>query len=168
MFQPGDLIVYGRTGVCRVEGIEEYKGQAFYVLSPLYQNCDIKTPVEGKVFMRPVITREEADALIDMIPAVEAQPFENKALRELTEHYQGLLNCHECKDLVELTMSIYAKKRAAEREKRKFGVVDERFLREGEALLHGELAVALDITVDEVPKYIADRLAGRRAEAVEA
>jgi len=168
MFQPGDLIVYGRTGVCRVEGIEEYKGQAFYVLSPLYQNCDIKTPVDGKVFMRPVITREEADELIDMIPQVEAQPCESKALRELTEHYQSLLNCHECKDLVELTMSIYAKKKAAEKEKRKFGVVDERFLREGEALLYGELAAALDIPVDEVPGYIACRLDKRPVEALEA
>ncbi len=168
MFQPGDLIVYGRTGVCRVAAIESVKGQDFYVLTPLYQNCSIKTPVDGKVFIRPVITREEADELIDMIPEIDAQPCENKALRELTEHYQSFLIRHECKDLVELTMSIYAKKKAAEREKRKFGVVDERFLREGEALLFGELAAALDIPVDEVPGYIARRLDKQPVEAVQA
>ncbi len=168
MFQPGDLIIYGRTGVCKVEAIETVKGQDFYVLDPLQQNCSIRTPVDGKVFIRPVITREEADALIDMIPQMEAQPFENKALRELTEHYQSFLTRHECKDLVELTMSIYAKKKAAEREKRKFGVVDERFLREGETLLYGELSAALGIPAEEVPDYIAQRLDKRQVEAVKA
>ena len=44
------------------------------------------------------------------------------------------------------------------REKRKFGAVDERFLREGEALLFGELAVALDIAPEAVPAYIQARL----------
>lgn len=166
MFQPGDLIVYGRTGVCKVEAIESVKGQDFYVLNPLQQNCSIRTPVNGKVFIRPVITREEADALIDRIPQMEAHPFENKALRELTEHYQSFLTRHECKDLVELTMSIYAKKRAAEREKRKFGVVDERFLREGETLLYGELSAALDIPAEEVPGYIAGRLDKHPVEVV--
>ena len=28
MFAPGDLIVYGRTGVCRVEAIEQREGEA--------------------------------------------------------------------------------------------------------------------------------------------
>ncbi len=158
MFQPGDLIVYGRTGVCRVEEIENWKGQDYYVLTPLYQNCSIKTPVNGKVFMRPVISRQEADALIDAIPTIEAKPCEGKALRELTEHYQTYLSSHDCRDLVELTRSLYAKKRAAEREERKFGVVDERFMKEGEALLFGELAAALDIPSEEVPGYIDRRL----------
>ena len=142
MYRPGEMIVYGRTGVCRVERIERQEnGQDFYVLEALYQNCSIRTPVEGKVFMRPVITRQEAE--------------------ELTEHYQAFIATHQCRDLVELVKSIYAKRRAAEREKRKFGTVDERFMKEGEALLHGELAVALDMTPEEVPGYISRRLKDR-------
>lgn len=159
MYQPGELIVYGRTGVCRVQGIEQQKsGQDFYVLEAMYQNCSIRTPVEGKVFMRPVISKEEADALIDMMPSIEVAPQESLALRELTEHYQASIATHKCEDLIELIMSIYAKKRAAERDKRKFGAVDERFMKEGEALLYGELAVALDLTMEEVPGYISHRL----------
>ena len=158
MFQPGDLIVYGRTGVCRVERIESWKEQDYYVLNPLYQSCSIKTPVEGKVFMRPIVTREEADELIDEIPTMEARPFESRVLRELTEHYQSFLTNHACRDLVELTKSLYAKRRAAQQEKRKFGVVDERFLKEGEELLFGELSAALEIPPAEVPGYIGRRL----------
>ena len=158
MFEVGDMIVYGRTGVCRVEGIEENNGQKYYALRPMYQSCSILTPVEGKVFMRPVISRAEAEALIDTMPHLEAQPCEGKALRELTEHYQSFIDSHDCKTLATMTKSIYTKKRLAEREKRKFGAVDERFMKEGEALLFGELAVALEIPMEEVRGYIGNRL----------
>lgn len=158
MFQPGDLVVYGRTGVCRVERIERQREQDFYALKPLYQTCDIFTPVNGKVFMRPVISREEALRLIDQMPSMEVEPWQSGALREMNERYQAIVATHECADLIELVMSIYAKKKNAEQEKRKFGAADERFMKEGEALLHGELAVALDIPVNQVPNYIADRL----------
>ena len=159
MFEVGDMIVYGRTGVCRVAGIEENKGQKYYALRPLYQSCSILTPVEGKIFMRPVISRAEAEALIDTLPALEAQPCEGKAMRELTEHYQSFIDSYDCKTLAAMTKSIYTKKRIAQREKKKFGAVDERFMREGEALLFGELAVALDISREEVKDYIGRRLA---------
>ncbi len=173
MYQPGDLVVYGRTGVCRVERVEvRPDGQAFYALSPLYQNCDIYTPAEGKVFMRPVISREEADALIDRASGMEVEACEGLSLRELTDHYQAAIAAHDCQTLFELTMSIYTKKRAAERAKKKFGAVDERFMREGESLLFGELAVALDIPLEEVKSYISHRIgrakaAGPQPEAAE-
>ena len=159
MFQPGDLVVYGRTGVCRVERIERERGQDFYALTPLYHSCNILTPVNGKIFMRPVISKEEALRLIDQMPSMEVEPWQSGALREMNERYQAIVATHECEDLIELVMSIYAKKKNAEQEKRKFGAADERFMKEGKALLHGELAVALDIPVDRVPGYISDRLA---------
>ncbi len=165
MYQPGELVVYGRTGVCRVEGIRRERGQDYYALKPLYQTCDILTPVEGQVFIRPVLTRQEAEALIDCIPEMEVVVCEGKPLRELTEHYQAAIATHDCRDLIELTMATYTKKKTAEREKRKFGAVDERFMKEGEALLFGELAVALDVPVEEVPKYIGQRLKKVKAAA---
>lgn len=165
MFAVGDMIVYGRTGVCRVEGIEEKKGQKFYALTPLYQACSILTPVDGKVFMRPVISKEEALRLIDRIPSMEVEPWQSGALRDMTERYQATIATHDCADLIGLVMSIYAKKKTAQQEKRKFGVVDERFMKEGEALLHGELAVALGLSVGEVKDFIGGRLAGAASQA---
>lgn len=161
MYQAGELVVYGRNGVCRVERVEKRDGQDYYALSPLYQSCDIYTPVNGKVFMRPVISKEEANRLIDLIPQLQVEVCESSAVRELTERYQAAIATHDCQDLIELTMSIYTKKKTAEREKRKFGAVDERFMKEGESLLFGELAVALDIPVEEVQSYIDARLRNR-------
>ena len=61
-------------------------------------------------------------------------------------------------ELVELTMSIHAKKQQAEEQKRKFGVLDERYMKRAEDMLFGELAVALNIERSAVPGYIAERL----------
>jgi ribonucleoside-triphosphate reductase len=56
-------------------------------------------------------------------------------------------------------------------DKKKFGAVDERFMKEGEALLFGELAAALEIPVEEVKGYISQRLTqaagGKTRPAVE-
>ena len=71
MFQQGDLIVYGNTGVCRVEGFGtpdpmDRSGRQYYQLKPLYQDGVIYTPVEGgKVPMRPVMSAEAARALAE-------------------------------------------------------------------------------------------------------
>ena len=61
MYEIGALVMYGRTGVCRVADISRQEGQDYYTLKPLFQSCDIYTPVESeKVFIRPSISREEA------------------------------------------------------------------------------------------------------------
>ena len=158
MFAPGELIYCGRRGVCRVEGIDEIDGRSYYHLEPLYYTCTIHTPVDGKVFMRPVMTRAEAEALIELIPNVEAPPVQSKAMRELTERYQAKINTHEAAELLAMLMSIHAKKQQLQMEKKKLGAIDERFMKEGEALLFGELAAALDLQPQEVPRYIQKRL----------
>ena len=63
MYSVGELIVYGGTGVCEVEAVETKGERQFYRLRPLYQSGIISVPVDGKVFMRPVISREEAEAM---------------------------------------------------------------------------------------------------------
>ena len=113
MFAPGELIYCGRRGVCRVEGIDDIDGRPYYHLEPLYYTCTIRTPVDGKVFMRPVMTKAEAEALIDLIPSVEAPPVQSKAMRELTERYQTKINTHEAAELLSMLMSIHAKKQSA-------------------------------------------------------
>ena len=70
MYEIGQLIVYGNEGVCRVEeigtpkisGVDKHRD--YYTLAPIYREGKVFTPVDSKVFMRPVITREEALALI--------------------------------------------------------------------------------------------------------
>ena len=168
MYQPGDRIIYGSTGVCRVEEIttpdfEKDKSRLYYALDPVYQDGMIYTPVDTKVFMRPIITKEEAHALIDQIPTMQTEAYHNSVLRELEEHYNTYLKSHDCGDLLELGRSIYIKKQELLSQHRKFGAVDERFMKRAEDLLYGELAVALDIDKNQVEIYIAERVEGKKA-----
>lgn len=168
MYKIDDIVVYGSMGVCRVIDISGQKhaggreDQMFYTLQPLYQQCVIHIPVGStKVFMRPVISKEEARRLIALIPTIRAVPYHSKGMggtSALVGHYAESIKSHDCQDLLELTMSIYAKKQEQEDKKRKFGAVDQRYMQQAEELLFGELAVALGIPAAEVPAYIASQV----------
>lgn len=160
MHKVGDLIIYGNTGVCRITEItQKMKNRLYYTLQPLYQGCVIYTPVDNtKVYMRPIISADEANQLIDMIPSLKAEPYYNNMQSQLDEHYGDVIKTHNCQDLIELTMSIYAKKQYAEQQKRKFGIIDEKYRKRAEELLFGELGAALNIPKEQVSEYIETRL----------
>lgn len=164
MYNTGDLIVYGNMGVCRIADIsvrEDAAGgqRAYYVLEPLYQKCTVTTPVDNaKVPLRPVISREEAEQLIDEIPNINADEYPTGAVRQLTEYYEGVLKTNDCMKLLELTMCIYSKKCCMEAQKRKFGLIDEKYMKRAEELLLGELAAVMDMTREQVREYIEQRV----------
>ena len=164
VFRTGEFVVHGSSGVCRVEGMEErqFPGgekRMYYTLKPIYQNGVVYTPVDSdKVFLRPVISREEAQRLVDTIPSLQVQIDDCRVVSELAQHYEQAIESHRCIDLIQLAMSIYAKKQNRQEQKRKIGTVDERFLKRAEDLLFSELSVALDIPKDEVPRYISSRV----------
>ena len=68
---------------------------------------------------------------------------------------------HSCADLIELVMSIYAKKQYAESRKRRFTQLAARFMKRAETLLYGELSVALGIPFEEVQPDISSRIASQ-------
>ena len=157
--------MYGGTGVCRVSDIVAKRfsrsepEKLYYVLTPLYSTGTITTPVDnGKVYTRPVITRDEAIELIDAIPSIHAEAYHNSNLQQLESHYRSEMESHDCLDILKLTMSTYQKKIERERAKLKFGAVDRRYMERAENLLFGELAVALGIERDNVQSFIEDRL----------
>lgn len=166
MYQAGALIIYGNEGVCRVEhiGLLEIRGAqrgvAYYTLVPLYRAGKIFAPVDTTVHTRPIMSREAANTLIDQIPKVPVEVYENTNPHMLNEHYQSYLKSYDCMDLVRLIRSIYVKGRTVAGKGRHLGQVDERNLKRAQEMLHGELAAALDIPVDQVTDYIRARVAG--------
>ena len=164
LYQVGDQIIYGSNGVCIIEEIKMIEvphtdeEKAYYIIKPIYQECRISVPVDTKMFIRPIISKEEALALIDSIPQIDAQPYFNTALRQLQDYYEKKLSSHACADLIELTISLYRKKQQVLEQKRKFGAIDERYMKRAEDLLFGELSVVLDIPKNEVRSFISSRL----------
>jgi len=164
MYQAGQYILYGKTGVCQVEGTATQKGpgektgRLYYVLHPLYQSGSIMAPVDsvdsGAIFTRAIMDREEAQAFIRDLPTLKSGPYYNKNLSQLREHYREQISSLSGRDLALLICSVYCKKQAAVAEKRKLGAVDQQFMDAAEDLLYGELAVALGIERSEVKGYI--------------
>ncbi len=164
MYSIGQLIIYGGEGVCRVEAVGPLdltgmkSDKWYYTLQPLYRTGSVFAPVEGKVFMRPVISREEAEGLVRSIPQIREDHLESRNLRLTGEHYQKLLDSHDCADLVQLIKTIYVKQQSAQAAGRKGGQVDERYRKRAEDTLYGELAVALGIPKGDVEGYIRSAL----------
>jgi CarD family transcriptional regulator len=161
-FSIGDLIVYGETGVCRVDDIveKEFMGEVrpCYKLQPLYQSCMIFTPADNEaVFMRPIISAEEAKSLIDGYKFVEPEECPPASPRALCERYDKIIKLHDCSALIKLSVSIRAKREALLDKKKKLSAVDERYLKRAEDLLYGELAAALNMEKHLMSGFIHNR-----------
>ena len=157
MFNKGDKVFYGQTGVCVVEDISEKTltrniKRQYYTLRPLYQqNNVIYAPVDSdKVFIRAIISKAEAQKLVETVPELCGKALDEQG----EEDYKKMFESHSCNELLELAVKIYSKKQAVKKAKKKLGFIDEKYLKRAEELLFGELATALDILPTEVPKVL--------------
>ena len=91
MYQINDIIFYGGTGICRIDdiGTEPFDGAPrdvlYYIMHTLSEpRQTIFNPVSNeRVFMRHLLTREEAEAFLAEASAIEALSApSSKLLRE--------------------------------------------------------------------------------------
>lgn len=162
MFSVGDKIVYGENGVCTVDKIEPLavsgapKDRLYYHLSPLVGSGTYFTPVDSSAYMRPVMSREEAEALIDAIPDIEPAICNDNRFNHVDAFYKELFRLHSCEALVAIVKGL--RSRMAERKTRSSRA--EATMRRAKDMLHGELSVALGIDMKEVEGYISERIGG--------
>lgn len=170
MYRINDHIVYGKTGICKITDITVPKhvcntDRLYYVLEPLNENCLIYTPVDTKMFMRPVISAEEAERLIDRIPNMQAEAYYNNRLQELMQHYESFINTFDCADLLELAISIHLKKQTVIQQNQKLGQTDEKYRKQVEERIASEFSVALGIPKGDVLGYIESRINAKNKKA---
>lgn len=155
MFSKGDMVVYGRTGVCSVEDICERKfseknTRLYYRLRPIYQhNNVIYAPVDSElVFMRRMLSREQAEELVESIPEIR-----RKALDE-TDTVDTVPDCRSCAALAAVAIRLYNRKTELRKSKKKLGLSEEKRLKTAEELLFGELAAVFEIPIERVPELL--------------
>ena len=80
MYQVGEYIVHPGQGVCKVEAIAEGP-TAVYELMPIGQRHPMKIsfPVASEAKLRPVLSREEAQELIDQYPTIPVEDFRDRS-----------------------------------------------------------------------------------------
>lgn len=166
MFKENDLVMYGKAGVCRVFKIgtpdfaaADGSKREYYFLEPLYHTGTFYAPVEGaQITIRPVISERKAKSLISGIGAMEYDIVTTTSVQQLSQHYQSKMESHKCEDLLSLIKSIFAKEIEAEKNNKKLGQIDKRFLKTAGELVYGELASALGKDQETVEKLVTDKL----------
>lgn len=161
MYQVGDFVVYGKSGVCKVEDVAALdtswndSKRLYYTLQPVYHQEKIFTPVDTANFIRPVISDVEAKQLIADIPAISPEKIEMSDIRMWEGFYKRCIDTQECTNLLLMLKTVYLKKKQTEQIGKKFGQIDERFMSMAEDLLYGEFSVVLDMPKDSVKEYVA-------------
>lgn len=168
MFEKGEYIIYGNNGVCEVQDYMQAdkpdNHRIYYVLAPIRSKGSIiYSPVDNqKVFMRRVMTREEANELLRGIP--EYEEINIPEVRAQEQQYKEILQNCDCTDSIRLIKALYARKEQREAAGRKITAVDEKYLFLAKDSLLNELAIALEMNVDEVDKMLAEKMKALQKE----
>lgn len=160
MFQKGDMIIYGNSGVCVVDDIGTMtlpgvkKGKMYYTLSQMYsRGGKVYTPIDNdRVVMRKIYTDKEANDYIAQIPQIEPLDLEDEKKRE--NQYKEALGTCEFTNLVSVIKTLYKREKIQEEKGKKLASLDERYMELAKDQLEGELAVSLDIKKEEVDEFI--------------
>lgn len=160
MFKVGDYIVHGRNGVCKVVDITHLdmsgvdKDQLYYALVPMKsEDSKIFYPVDSdKVVMRSVVTKDQAKDLVSEIKDIEPMRIENDRQRE-AKYKEALVSC-DCKQLICIIKTMYARNKECIAKGKRITYVDDRYLKEAKQNLNDEFSIALGIEPREVEKYI--------------
>ncbi len=156
MFEIGDKIIYNENGVCTVEGVGPIEmgggDRLYYTLSPMVGTGTFYAPVDSKVFMRSVMTKDEAERFIESIPQIEPAVCKDVRFTHVDAFYKDMFRRHSCEALVALLKGIYGQERA--NRSNRIDAVTKR----AKEILNGELSVATGIPYDEIEGYIQSRI----------
>lgn len=170
VFQVGDYVICSNKGVCEVENITVLnisgvdREKEYYILKPLYSTgSTVYVPVDSQKdhTMRKVLERTEAERLIGTIPEIPLLVITNDKMTE--QMYKDCMKSNDCAELVKLIKTIHQRKQKRIQAGRKVTAVDAKYSHLAEENLYGELAVALDVSREEVSGYITAAINGTKA-----
>lgn len=165
MFEIGDKIIYGENGVCTVVKIAPLEMQGasadklYYYLTPYVGSGIYFAPVDSGAYMRPVISRDEAESFILTIPDIEPAICRDSRFNHVEAFYKELFRQHTNEALVALIKGL--KERIGEKKNKSSRA--EATMKRAIDMLHGELSVALGIELGEVEQYIREKIGAENA-----
>ena len=124
------------------------------MLSPVYSEGKTYTPVDSRVFMRPIVTAVTARELITSITELKTMDINDLNNKELKDMYSQTISVGSTMELLKLVKTIRSKKTKLESTGKKLSTTDLSYLRKAEKLILSEIATALDMSRDEVLEII--------------
>ncbi|MEE3392913.1 MAG: CarD family transcriptional regulator [Lachnospiraceae bacterium] len=162
-YDVGELVVYGSSGVCRIDNItrmttpgSEEKAD-YYCLVPVdNQSSRIYVMVgQKKVNMRRIISRPEAVRLIDSFPDLKELVIESDKLR--AERYKEALQSCDAKEWLRIIKTLRNRNKKRLSEGRKITSTDERYMKEVKRNLYTELSIVFKKDRDQIEDFIIEK-----------
>ena len=160
MYSIGEKIIYGEHGVCTVASIaplDSFPGsndKLYYHLEPLIGTGTFFAPIDSAAFMRPVMSRAEAEALLEAMSGIEPAICTDNRFNHVDAFYKELFRRHSCEALVAILKGL----RGRLADKKNKSSRAELTMKRARDMLNGELSVALEMDLNEVDILVQSRL----------
>ncbi len=159
MYKENEYVVY-KKDVCRIKEIRTNKmnGKDYYILVPIDdESLVIDVPTDNRMgYLRNIISEDEAYQLINNIPNIQSLHDINDKYIERT--YKDLLQQGMHEDLVRIIKTTYLRNDFRKKNNKKVSEIDNHYFKQAEKYLYNELAVSLNMSFEEVKKYIIDKV----------
>ena len=159
MYQKGDYISYSGHGVCKISDIRAMDfgsgKKDYYIIEPIAAGCATIYLPRGNLKalsrMRPVLTKEEIDAIIFSVRE-EQIPWPNDRKVRIAQ-FQQILSRRDTRELLMLASCLHKRKT-----EKGLPASELEMLHKTEGMIEQEFSVALNICKEEIGQYIRDHL----------
>ena len=161
MFNTGDTVSYGTSGVCTITEKKRVTlgGQPHecFILRPVFDDTmKICVPCDSTALlqrMRPVPTRSELLALLhEPAPAHDPDPEARK------QTYRETLHSADIHKLITMIRDIYTERTLRRARGKQLTAYEDNALRDAQNVLHSEFAYVLGMAPGDVPAFIESEL----------
>ena len=164
MLKLKEKVMYGTTGVCIVESVEQKKigreVKDYYVLKPVSQaTSTVFLPADNEKLLakvRNVLTADEVKGIISEISSLEDIWVENDAERRLK--FNEIISSGDRKVCLVLLRTLHHRQAELSTKGKRLHIADERVLKEAQRLIHDEFSIALDMKSDEIGPFLKTEL----------
>lgn len=164
MFEREEYVFHESGGVCKIADIQTAplegmpRDREYYVLKPLSDpNSMIYIPVDSdKIFLRRLLSRAEAEELLDRIPFVRTIEESNAKL--LRAKYLELMKMHDPVEWVRVIKTVYLRMNAQTLKSQRISDTERSFAENAKRHLYTELALALELPTDRMEDYITEHI----------
>lgn len=164
MFKENDYIICGSNGVCKIVSVGAPTGGIgnkkieYYKLESVYERGNtIYIPIDNdKILMRKVISKGEANDLIESIDDIEEITIGEE--REVEGKYKEMLRSRNCNDLISIIKTTYFRGEGRISNGKKRSAIDVKYLKLAEDYLYTELAVSLGDNIDNMKELVLQKI----------
>lgn len=152
MYAVGEYVVHPGQGVCKVEGMSGDSSAYLLVQVGQRNAVHLSVPVASAGRLRPVLSKDEAEQLIEDYGSLEVDPPQGRAMSNASveELYRDRIRKGSCRDNVRIVKTFRARIADVRARNKKPPVAYERILKRASQRSLSELAVALGTTPEDV------------------